>query len=164
MAFISPLPPRLAFHNPAVVIGTWFWVGRLRPAPGTWGSLAALPFAWVLLGYGGRGALLAAAVTAFVLGVWAAKIFTAHESGGDPPSVVIDEVVGQWIALIAAPLTVTGFAAAFLVFRICDILKPWPANWADRTLKNGLGIMLDDVVAGLYALVAVFLVNRWLGV
>lgn len=164
MAFISPLPPRLAFHKPAVVIGTWFWVGRLRPAPGTWGSLAALPFAWGLLSYGGRAALLAAAVTAFISGLWAAKIFTAHAGGGDPKSVVIDEVVGQWVALIAAPLTITGFAVAFLMFRIFDIFKPWPANWADRKLKNALGIMLDDVLAGLYALVAVFLVDRWLPV
>ncbi len=162
MALFAPLPPTLPFHHLAVVIGTWFWFGRLRPAPGTWGSLAALPFAWALLTYGGRFVLLGAALAVFILGVWAARVFAAHGDNDDPQSIVVDEVVGQWIALLAAPVSIVGFAIAFFAFRAYDILKPWPVSTVDRNMKNPWGVMLDDVLAGIYALIVVFLVDYWI--
>jgi len=76
--------------------------------------------------------------------------------------VVIDEVAGQWIALIAAPLTPLGFALAFLIFRFYDILKPWPVDLAERRLPGAWGIMGDDIVAGIYAMVVMFLIDFWL--
>ena len=69
----------------------------------------------------------------------------------DPGAIVIDEVAGQWLVLVAAPLDPLAYALAFLLFRIFDIWKPWPVRWADRHVKGGLGIMLDDILAAIYA-------------
>ena len=139
-------------------ITSFGYVGLIPVAPGTFGSLAALPAAWVLHGLGGFPLLLIATVALFPLGVWATAKVTA---GGDPdPSeVVIDEVVGQWIALfpLSAGLWVAGaepwlfpwpgWVGAFLLFRLFDIWKPGPVGWADRK-HSPLGVMLDDVIAG----------------
>ncbi|MCS5606589.1 MAG: phosphatidylglycerophosphatase A, partial [Alphaproteobacteria bacterium] len=76
-------------------------------------------------------------------------------------SVVIDEVAGQLLVLIVAPLEPLYYFAGFLVFRLCDITKPWPASWADRKVSGGLGIMLDDVLAALYGLVAIAAIRYW---
>jgi phosphatidylglycerophosphatase A len=79
----------------------------------------------------------------------------------DPGAVVIDEVAGQWLVLAVAPLDVWYFAAAFVLFRVFDIAKPWPVSWADRRIKGGFGVMFDDILAGLYG-AAVLLVVLWL--
>lgn len=73
---------------------------------------------------------------------------------GDPGEIVIDEVAGQWLALLSAPLTPLAYALVFLLFRIFDICKPWPVRWADRQVPGGLGIMLDDLLAAVYAALA----------
>ena len=78
----------------------------------------------------------------------------------DPSWIVVDEVVGMWIAAAAAPLSLLWFGIAFLLFRFFDILKPWPVGWADRKVGGGMGVMLDDVFAGLYAAV-IILVARF---
>lgn len=134
---------------------TWFGCGNLPGAPGTWGSLAALPFAWVMAGTIGPWGLLIAASVAFIAGIWASGRYSAAAGIKDPQSIVIDEVAGQWLALVFVPLTPIAYFCAFLLFRLCDIFKPWPANWADRRLSGGLGIMLDDMIAGAYALMLV---------
>ena len=143
------------------LIATFFYVGHLVPAPGTWGSAAALPAALLLFWLGGPWLVLSAAVVFFVLGWWA----TAEETRGgidhDPSEVVIDEVVGQWIALmpvlfgavwVDVPVLALypGWIAAFLLFRLFDIWKPGPVGWADKR-DDALGVMLDDVIAGLLA-------------
>ncbi|PKU25703.1 phosphatidylglycerophosphatase A [Telmatospirillum siberiense] len=144
----------LPLGDPAALLSTWFGAGLLPKAPGTWGSLAALPFAWIISLNGGWPVLSIAILLVFLLGWWAADR-TARVIGiADPGCIVIDEVAGQWLTLVAAPPDLLHYAIGFALFRLFDITKPWPANWADRRIKGGLGIMLDDVFAGLYGLIA----------
>lgn len=145
-------------------ITTVGFVGLIRPAPGTWGSLAALPLAWGVHALGGFTLFALATVAVTALGLWSIgqALGAGHE---DPPEIVIDEVAGQWIALwpVSLGASMTGSAfwdlypgviAAFLFFRLFDITKPGPVGWADR--KGGaFGVMADDVIAGVFAAVAV---------
>lgn len=146
---------RLPFSHPANYISTWFGVGYCPIAPGTAGSIAAVPIAWgihQLAGPYGSGVLFVAAVVVFFVGLWASHVYAATTGGGDPKEVVVDEVAGQWLALVfVLPDQLWMFAVGFVLFRFFDIVKPWPVNWADRHLPGGWGIMLDDVVAGIYA-------------
>ncbi len=153
--------PALPLSHPACLLATWFGYGLFRPAPGTWGSLAALPFAWIIVYSGGPVALALATIAVFALGCWAGGVYERASGGKDPGVVVIDEVAGQWLVLIAAPLDPWYYLAGFVLFRICDILKPWPASWADRNVTGGLGIMLDDVLAALYGLAAIAAFRIW---
>ena len=138
--------------NLSSLVATGFGVGRLPVAPGTWGSLAALPVAWLLVSAGGAPTLAAAAVAAGLAGWWASAAYLrTSASGDDPGEVVIDEITGQWITLLFAPQSLAAYALAFALFRLFDIWKPWPVGWADRSLPGGLGVMVDDVLAGAYA-------------
>ena len=153
---IADLPTGLSALHPAAWLATWFYSGLLRPASGSWGSLAALPFALILyelnLPYQQHltAAIIAIAIL-FILGIWGSGRYAKAQASDDPASVVIDEVVGMWIALLFTPFTVGWWIVAFLAFRLFDIVKPPPANWIDRNMHGGFGIMLDDVVAGVYA-------------
>ncbi len=123
--------------------------------PGTWGSLAALPAAWFIQGaFGGTG-LGVASLAAFIVGVYASNAVIATGEDPDPGLIVIDEVAGQWITLLPVAGAATAdpvlYGMGFVFFRLFDILKPWPVSWADRKIKGGLGVMLDDVFAALYA-------------
>lgn len=144
------MPPRLAW-----LIATWFGVGLTPVSPGTAGSLVALPIAWAVTTVAGGAGLALAAALVFALGLWAAGATSAATAEGDPQTVVVDEVAGQWLALLPAAALATPapwhYAVAFVLFRAADVGKPWPAGWIDRHLHGGAGIMLDDVVAGLYA-------------
>lgn len=149
----------------AEITATYFYVGYLKPAPGTWGSLAALPLAWLIFAIGGVWLMALAILAAYVKGYLATKWMTQGRDNHDPSEIVIDEVVGQWIALMpvfigAAQAGVSalalwpGWIAAFVLFRLFDITKPGPVGWADRK-DNATGVMLDDVIAGLLAAVCV---------
>lgn len=142
------------------VIATWFGVGHFPVAPGTAGSLAALPFAWLIMTYFGPLGLAIATGVVFVIGVWAADRYTRTRGVADPGSVVIDEVAGQWLALILVPPDLIAYAIGFALFRIFDVVKPWPISLLDREVKGGLGVMLDDLLAG--ALAAILLWNAWI--
>lgn len=148
---------RPSLTDPAALIATWFGAGYLPKAPGTWGSLAALPFAALLLWAGGPVALAAAAFVLFPLGVWAAARFCAGTGAADAGEVVVDEVVGQWLALVplvnfsGANFDFLWFVVGFALFRLFDVWKPWPVAMLDRSVKGGLGVMVDDVAAGLLA-------------
>jgi phosphatidylglycerophosphatase A len=139
------------------VLGTWFGAGLLPLARGTWGSLAALPCAWAIRSLSGAAGLAMAAGITFAVGCWAAGTIAGTSGATDPGGIVIDEVAAQWVVLLPAPLDPFSYAAAFLLFRIFDIWKPWPVRWADRRIHGGLGIMLDDLLAAVYA-VLVFLI------
>ena len=149
----------------AQMIGTVMGTGYLKPAPGTWGSLVALPMAWVFHTVGGLPLLVLATLAAFAKGWWATAQMTAGQTDHDPSEIVVDEVVGQWIALL--PLSYAawsmeisilvmwpGWIAAFALFRLFDIWKPGPVGWADRR-GDALGVMLDDVIAGVCAAIGV---------
>lgn len=126
--------------------------------------MAALPCAWIIRSAGGVTALAVASAIAFALGCWAAGRVARASGHKDPGFIVVDEIAAQWLALLAVPLDWRWFAAAFLVFRIFDIAKPWPAGAVERRIAGGLGIMLDDVVAGLYALLLLLIGEGVLGV
>ena len=134
-----------------MLLATWFGTGLLPITPGTWGSLAALPFAWAIRSHSGTTGLAVATVIVSAIGWWAAATVAKASAIEDPGAVVIDEVAAQWLVLLPAPLDPLAYALAFLLFRIFDICKPWPVRWADRHVKGGLGIMLDDLLAALYA-------------
>lgn len=132
--------------------------------PGSWASLAALPAGWAIRGLGGSGGLMAASALAFVAGWWAAGRVAAASGEHDPGAVVIDEIAGQWLVLVAASPDPWSYAAAFLLFRAFDITKPWPASSVERHISGGLGIMLDDIVAALYAMVLLWVGEGVFGV
>ncbi len=155
--------------RPPILLATWFGSGLLPRMPGTWGSLAALPFAWVIHLFFGPEGLLSAATVVFFVGVWAANVYVSDVGGDDPGAVVIDEVAGQWLTLalvpaLAVPLDPVFYALGFVFFRIADIFKPWPVSWADTRIKGGLGIMLDDIIAAIYAGAALIGVGYIMGV
>lgn len=156
-------PPRMALRDPAVLIATWFGAGLLPGAPGTWGSLAALPFAWLLHWGLGPFGLLAAVAVAFVLGLWSVGRVAGGAAGDDPAQVVIDEVAGQWLTLLFVGPHLPLYLAGFLLFRLADILKPWPVCWVDRAMKGPLGVMLDDILAGVYAGAGLAALSWWVG-
>ncbi|HSE77983.1 MAG TPA: phosphatidylglycerophosphatase A [Alphaproteobacteria bacterium] len=150
------LPEGMRFDHPASLVATFGGVGFAPLAAGTWGSLAALPCAWLIHYWFGWSGMAIAAMALALLGVWAAEEIVRRGNVRDPGFIVIDEVAGQFLALLFAPVGLASWLAAFLLFRAADIVKPFPANWCDRNLHGGFGVMLDDIVAGVYAGVAVW--------
>ncbi|MFV0278205.1 MAG: phosphatidylglycerophosphatase A [Parahaliea sp.] len=145
----SPVPPR-PFRNPVQFLAFGFGSGLSPRAPGTVGTLVAVPL-YLLLAPLSLAVYSAIVVAAFVLGVFlcghASRQLGVHDHGG----IVWDEFVGYWIAMWAAPQGWLWVVLGFVLFRLFDILKPWPIGWLDRRVHGGLGIMIDDVVAGLMA-------------
>lgn len=145
------LPRGYTLWHPVSFLSTWFGIGLIPGAPGTWGSLAALPMSWFVLKHFGPLGLALVGATLFLIGCWSATVFARRVSESDPSAIVIDEVAAQCLVLTAAPLSPGYFIGGLVLFRLTDILKPWPASWADQSLKGGVGIMLDDIFAGAYA-------------
>jgi phosphatidylglycerophosphatase A len=141
----------LRFFSPAALIATFFGSGLLKPASGTWGSLAALAPGLLIAERFGASGLLIGAAFAYGLGHWASTVWINGTEDKDPSPIVIDEVAGLWLTLTLAPLTPLGAALAFGLFRFFDIVKPWPVRWADRNIGGATGIMLDDILAGIWA-------------
>jgi phosphatidylglycerophosphatase A len=147
----TPEPHRkpLSFLHPAYLLATWFGCGKIPFMPGTWGSLGALPFAYIIHINAGAHTLLLAALVAFIAGIAATKIYmTANNTPHDSSEIVIDEVAAQWLLLSALPPTFTAYAIGFITFRIFDILKPWPINLLDEHVPGAFGVMIDDFAAG----------------
>ncbi len=158
-------------------LSIWFGAGLLRPAPGTWGSVAAVALGLAIDRFLGFPALVLATGLVTAAGFWACGRELAGRSGDDPSEIVIDEVAGQWLALLFpaaafghrgledwAVVAWPGWVAAFLFFRLFDIWKPWLVGRADRR-KDAAGVMLDDLWAGLFAGLAVMLAaGIWHGI
>ncbi len=145
----------------AHAITSVFWIGHLRPGPGTWGALVALFAAAGLHVLGGPALLGLLLGVALLLGWWAVGVDTRGKAEKDPAEIVIDEVVGQWIAFlpvsigaahVGGPITALwpGWLTAFVLFRLLDVFKPGPIGWADRQ-GGTTGVMLDDILAGVFA-------------
>ena len=151
------LPASIGFFSPVALIATFFGSGLIRPASGTWGSLAAFGVGLVVLAASVPAwALGLMSVAAYCLGYWAALRWTASDdTDTDPSAIVIDEVAGMWLVMAFVPPTLAALAAAFFLFRLFDVLKPWPASWADQSLKGAHGIMLDDIFAGVWAVLVI---------
>lgn len=154
---------KIPLSDPAILLATWFGSGLLPKAPGTWGSLAALPFAWGLHAAFGWEILALATLVCFWVGIWASNGYVAKVGGEDPGAVVIDEVAGVWLTLLPAAYLapyspdILTYGIAFVLFRIADIAKPWPVSWADRSIKGGLGIMVDDILAAVFSAITLTL-------
>lgn len=147
-------------------VATFFGAGRLKPGPGTWGSLAATAI-WYggvraahLTGWATAAATAAGAAAAALAGIPAGTIVARESGREDPGFVVIDEVAGQWVALTAASAGLRDVILGLVLFRFFDIVKPWPARQLER-LPGGTGIMLDDLAAGAYALGVMLIVRHW---
>jgi phosphatidylglycerophosphatase A len=136
-------------------IGSGFFTGYFPIASGTVGSLAAL-IIYLIPGFEQLFVIIPSIVIFMVYGIYVGTKFEA-EYGKDPAQCTIDEVVGMWISLVALPKTFTIVAIAFILWRILDIIKPPPARNLER-LKGGLGIMIDDVISGIYTLIIMLLV------
>ena len=152
---------RVALGSVAGFFAYGFGSGLAPWAPGTFGTLAAVPFAFALkpLALPFYLALLAAL---FALGVYVCGRAGERLGRHDPGGIVWDEMVGYWLAIALVPLDWAWLAGAFVAFRFFDILKPWPIRAVERRFGGGLGIMLDDIVAALYALLVLQLAARLL--
>ena len=156
----SPLTsPPPAGLRVAAVIATWFGAGLLPRAPGTWGTLAAVPFAWVL-GQLGQGAFLAALLVVTVVGSWAADVYCRATGRHDNQHIVVDEVAGYLLTLALSPRTPLYLLLGFAFFRLFDITKPPPVRWIDRHVQGGFGVVADDLGAGVYSALVLYLLER----
>jgi phosphatidylglycerophosphatase A len=144
----------------ATLIATFFYTGRLPKMPGTWGSLAALPCAWYLWSLAPEWAWPIFALSV-AIGIWAAHKYVRFTGKEDNQEIVIDEVLGIFVTAILAKHTLAHYAAVFVLFRLFDIWKPFPVRWFDDNVHGGLGVVLDDLVAGLWALLCIFLLGKF---
>lgn len=157
----APIPPRL-LRDPVVLLATGFGSGLIRPAPGTWGTLAAVPLALGLLHLSpwvAAGLILLAALAGIAICGHAGRRIGVADHGG----IVWDEFVGYWIAVVPLARGWHDLLAGFVLFRLFDIAKPWPVSWADRSLPGGLGVMADDLIAGCYAALGLLIFREALG-
>lgn len=150
---MSQLPDNLArivMKDPVHILAFGFGTGLAPVAPGTFGSLPGILLFWLTVDFG-LYVQVGVAVAIALAGIWicgeSARRIGVHDHGG----IVWDEIVGMYVTLLAAPLSVTGWVLAFVLFRVMDIVKPWPIRDLDHSMRGGLGIMLDDLAAALYA-------------
>ena len=146
------LPRGMSFWHPVCLISTGCGLGMLPWFPGTWASLAALPVAWVIREQVGTAGLAAVMAVVFLVGLWTSTVYERRIREHDPGAIVIDEIAAIFLVLTVAPLNWGWFGTGFVLFRIADIFKPWPVSWADRRLKGGVGVMVDDTIAAVYAM------------
>lgn len=153
--------PRGILRHPVHCLSLGLGLGAIPWAPGTFGTLLGIPL-YLLLQSAPLWLYCGVLLLLFAVGAWCAH-YTARALGQhDHGAIVIDEVLGFLIAMIAAPAGWGWIVAGFLLFRLFDIWKPWPIRWADRHVHGGIGIMLDDVIAGIYAAIVLQGVAWWL--
>ncbi|MDR3428372.1 phosphatidylglycerophosphatase A [Silvimonas sp.] len=159
MAKTGLVPPDVRFlmSHPAHFIALGFGSGVAPKAPGTFGSLAAIPLFALMVWLWPPIVILSLTGVVFLIGWWAADK-TGHDLGvHDHGAIVIDEIVAMWLVLLAVPVNLFWWLAAFALFRLFDIWKPWPIRWFDAKVPGGLGVMLDDLLAALYAVIVLVL-------
>ena len=150
------------FKHPAHLIAFGFGAGLMPKAPGTWGTLVAIPFYFLALRFGGATAVLACALVLFVLGIWASAVAGKALGVADHGGIVIDEIAAFVLVLAFTPTGLIWLVVAFVLFRIFDITKPWPIRYFDRTLKGGFGVMFDDLLAAIAAIAILLLLRTFL--
>ena len=142
---------RELLKRPVCFLGLGFGSGLIPKAPGTFGTIAAIPIYWLMKDLS-LAIYVAITVVAFLAGIWICQKSADWLGKDDPSAVVWDEIVGYLITMIAAPSGWQWLLLGFVLFRFFDIVKPWPISWADKSLHGGLGIMVDDVIAGMFSL------------
>lgn len=152
------VPVGTTFTEPKIMLATWFGAGLIRPAPGTMGTFAALPLGYLIMVLGGQVGLLFASIILLIIGTVSADYYGNKSGVKDDQSIVVDEAVGVWIAALFAERHIGLWLLAALLFRLFDIWKPWPASLFDNRSRDGFDVMMDDVVAGIYALLGVSIV------
>jgi phosphatidylglycerophosphatase A len=154
----------MSLRRLGVFIATCAHVGYAPVAPGTWGSAVGLLVYYLVRRQASTAVELSTISIVFIIGLWAATEAEHHFGGIDPGPVVIDEVIGMLITLALHPVNVFGAVVGFLVFRVLDVVKPWPARRLEL-LPGGFGVVLDDAMAGIYGnllmWVAIRLVPTW---
>jgi len=143
---------RLARRDVGHFLSLGFGTGLLPVAPGTWGTVAAIPV-YLLLVVWGWPIYIGATAALFLLGVWLSERSARALGVHDHPAIVWDEIVGFLVTMVGSPVGWQWICGGFLLFRLFDILKPWPIGFIDDKLSGGWGIMLDDLLAGVYAAV-----------
>ena len=138
------------------LIYTGLGLGLAPKAPGTFGTILGLPLYWLFYHLGWPLYLLGLSAI-FAVGWWASMKAEADLGRHDAPEVVIDEVAGYLTTMFLVPLSLSAMVLGFLFFRLFDILKPWPVSWADQKVPGAFGVMLDDILAGIYACLSVHL-------
>jgi len=160
---MKPKAPRTVWTNWVHFLAFGFGAGASPWAPGTVGTLVAIPlyllFAWTPI-----AVYLLIVLIAFTAGIWLCEIAERDTGIHDHPGIVWDEIVGYFIVMIGVPHTLKWIILGFLLFRLFDIWKPWPIKIVEAKFKGGLGIMLDDVVAAVYALIVMQVVSWLMGV
>lgn len=146
----------------ALTLATWFGCGLIPKAPGTMGTLGAIPL-YLLIRPAGPWVVALVALVIAAVGIWAGSVVAKRLGTHDPQIVCIDEVAGVLVTFLGAPPGWTGIILGFVVFRALDMLKPWPARLAERRLPGGWGIMLDDIVAGAWGAGLLLLLGRLVG-
>lgn len=152
---------RQLFAHPANFLAMGFGTGLVRYAPGTVGSLLALPI-FVVMPKSNPLFYVGIVILLFLVGVWCCAHSASLLGVHDHPAIVYDEIVGMLLTLFLVPLSPAWLLLAFLLFRFFDIVKPWPIGWVDKRVDGGMGIMLDDILAGLMAWMVLHGIYRWL--
>lgn len=145
-------------REPDILVATGFGVGLLPGAPGTYGSLLGALIWWATLAHAPPVVQLVSAGLLIAVATRLLRRVCARRGLSDDPAIVVDEMAGVWLTLACLPSDVLVMAAGFLLFRLFDILKPWPVSWADHRVHGGFGVMLDDIFAGVLAAVSVHVV------
>lgn len=153
---VKPTP----FKSPTQFLAFGFGSGLSPKAPGTMGTIVAVPLYWLLASLD-LAAYTLVVLAAFLAGIWICDRASKQLQVHDHPGIVWDEFVGYWLAMWALPASWTWMLAGFVAFRLFDIAKPWPIGWLDQRVKGGFGIMIDDVLAGIMACGTLHLVD-WL--
>lgn len=157
---MQPVPVKALFASVANFFALGFGLGLAPKAPGTFGTLLGLPLLMVMPAQ--LGSYLLVVLVLFAFGVWCCDVCTRYLGVHDHGAIVWDEVVGYLITMVALPVSWPWMLAGFVVFRFFDIIKPWPISWLDRRVHGGLGIMVDDVLAGVFAAITLQLVYRFM--
>ncbi|MEP7154947.1 MAG: phosphatidylglycerophosphatase A [Betaproteobacteria bacterium] len=152
---------KFLLSHPAHFLAFGFGAGLAPKAPGTWGTLVALPI-FALVHMGGMLAVLAAAALFFAVGIWASSVTGRALGVADHGGIVIDEIAAFLLVLAFTPVHFFWLLTAFLLFRLFDIWKPWPIRWADRRIKGGFGVMFDDLLAAGFAIAIIVLLRSWI--
>ncbi len=156
------MTPKITIKTPWQFFASGFGSGMSPIAPGTMGTLAAIPFwyifATILPTWGYIGMLIITALVGIVICQKASDELGVHDHGG----IVWDEFVGLWLTMLFAPVSWTAIILGFLIFRFFDVLKPWPIKVIDAQVGGGLGIMLDDILAGIFSLITLQVILHWI--